>query len=106
MEATGRPAHAHYMLNACYKSFASRSQLKNALKTNFLNVSYWGRKYFVRAYIASIVKSRTYSCSVYDFTFYFILFYFNFHLSISLLFGLSMTYGILLYLFSLCESSI
>ena len=52
MNAAGRPAHAHYSLNACSESFASRSQLKNALKTNFLNISYCRRTYFVRASIA------------------------------------------------------
>ena len=40
--AAGRPAHAHYSLNISSENFASRNQLKNVLKNNYLNVSYWG----------------------------------------------------------------
>ena len=101
----GRPAHAHYSLNARSKIFASGIQLKNMLKTNFLNVSYWGRTYFVHASIDLIVKSRTYSCSMYDLASCFLLFCSRFYLIISLLFGLSMTSDILSYLLILCESS-
>ena len=75
MYAAGRPAHAQYSLNYRFESFAPRSQLKNALKMNFLNVSYWGRTHFVRASIALIVKQRTYSYSLYDFSFYLNLLY-------------------------------
>ena len=71
--AEGHPAHALYLLNARSWSFASRSQFRNALKINFLNV------YFVHASIFLIVKPRTYSCPLFDFTFYFIIFYFYFY---------------------------
>ena len=86
--------------------FASRNQLKNALKTNFLNVKCWGRTSFEHVSIVLTVKPRTYSFLQYDFTFYFILFYFQFYLSISFLFILSVTSDIMLYILIICESSI
>ena len=98
--------HAYYLLNACSESFASRRQLKNVLKTNYLNVSYWSRTQVLRASVAVKVKPRTYLCSLYNFSLYFILIYFHFYLPIPLLFRLTMTPDVLLYLFILCESSI
>ena len=72
--AMGCPAHAHYTLNIHSESFASSNQLKNALKTNYLNFSYWGRTYFVHASIVLIVKpiTKLYSlCFFILFNFYF-----------------------------------
>ena len=103
--SAGHPAHAHHSLYMHSESLASRKRLKNVLKTSFLNVSYWGRTYFVRASIALVVKPRTYLCSLCFCTlFHFILF--SFYFSISFLIELSMTSDILSYLLIFCESSI
>ena len=71
-----RPSHAHYSLNIRSGSFASRNQLKKALKTNVLNVSYWVIKYFVHASIVLILKPIKYLCSLWFFILFCILFYF------------------------------
>ena len=98
--ATGRLAHAHCSFTVCFEIFASGNQLKNALKTNFLIVSYYGCTYFLHASIIFIVKPRTYFFSM---ILHFILFIlFSFYQSISFLIGLIMMYDILLYLLILC----
>ena len=102
--SAGHLAHAYYFLSARSESFASRIQLRNALKTKFLNFVYCGCTEFVHASIVLIVKPRTYSCSL----LFFILFHlilFSVYLSVLLLFGSSMTSDILSYLLIPCESS-
>ena len=63
-------------INNSFRNLASRNQLKNALKNNFLNVSYWGRSYFVHASIFLNCKIK--NVLVFYLILYFISFYFTF----------------------------